>query len=602
MYQVKDSILEQLKTTPQEPGVYMMKDAYGKIIYVGKAKRLKNRLSSYFHGVDKHPNKTKKLVVNTAEFEYIIVNSETEALLLEANLIKVNQPKFNILLKDDKSYPIIKITDEDYPRLIRVRKVEGKGRYFGPFTSGYDVNLVIEGLKNVYPVRRCDVPLQSIKRPCLYYHMGLCSGPCRGIDMKEEYQTYVDGIIEFFQGNRQPTIDALEKKREEAARNLNFEQAIQFRDQIQAVRNLTYYQKVTDVRLDNRDYIALARVEERVCITVFIRRDGKIIERENHVFDNFIEKSSGEILEEFLIQYYQEATFIPGEIVLESLPNRAMLETYFQQLASHKVRLTEPTRGEKRDTLVLVRKNAQEYLDKFYEKINQEMRRNEEIGIILSSILSRDDIRRIEAYDISNIFGYMSVASMIVFEDYKKKPSDYRKFRIKHVKGADDYHSMMEVLTRRLKRLQEEGFGKKPDLILVDGGKHQVGAAETVLMELGLEIPVIGLVKDDRHRTDSLFFEGQTIKLDRNTSIYRFFYQIQEEVHRFALSYHQKLRGKSLAFSILDEVPFIGPARKKKLLEHFGTIDGIMKASLEELQQAPGIDKRSAQAVYDHFH
>ena len=602
MYQVKETILEQLKKVPQEPGVYLMKDGFGKIIYVGKAKRLRNRLSSYFHGVEKHPNKTKTLVVNTAEFDYILVNSETEALLLEANLIKQNQPKFNILLKDDKSYPIIKITDEEYPRLIRVRKVEGKGRYFGPFTSGYDVNLVIEALKNIYPIRRCDVPLHTMKRPCLYYYMGKCLGPCTGIPMHEEYNAHIDKMIEFFQGDRQPVIDELSRRRDEAAERLNFELAIQYRDQLEAVKNLTYYQKVTDVRLDNRDYVGLARLDEDICITVFIRRDGKIIERENHVFDNLIEKTDGELIEEFLMQYYQEANFIPSEIVIPGIPDQALLEDYFHQLAGHKVRLTEPKRGEKRDTLILVRKNALEYLEKFSDRIRQEQKRNEEIGIILSSIVSLDDIQRIEAYDISNIFGYLSVASMVVFEDYQKKPSDYRKFRIKHVKGPDDYHSMKEVLTRRLRRLQEEGFGKRPDLILVDGGKNQVGAANAVLQELGLSIPVIGMVKDERHRTDGLFYEDSFIKLERNTNIYRFFYQIQEEVHRFALSYHQKLRGKSLAYSVLDDIPFIGPVRKKNLLTHFGTIDGIMKASLDELLEVEGIDRRSAEAVYNHFH
>lgn len=602
MYQVKQSIMDQLKTVPQEPGVYLMKDAYGKIIYVGKAKRLRNRLSSYFHGVDKHPNKTKTLVVNTSEFDYIIVNSETEALLLESNLIKQNQPKFNIMLKDDKSYPIIKITDEEYPRLIRVRKVEGKGRYFGPFTSGYDVNLVMEALKNIYPIRRCDVPLHTIKRPCLYYSMGKCLGPCTGKDVHEQYDAHIESMIEFFEGNRKPVIQELERRRDEAAGKLSFELAIQYRDQLEAVKNLTYYQKVTDVRQDNRDYIGLARLAEDICITVFIRRDGKIIERENHLFDNLIDKTDGEYIEEFLLQYYQEANFVPGEIIIPEVPKAELLEKYFLQLAGHRVRLTEPRRGEKRDTLTLVQKNAQEYLEKFTDRIRQEQKRNEEIAIILSSIVSTDDIRRIEAYDISNIFGYLSVASMVVFEDFKKKPSDYRKFRIKHVKGPDDYHSMEEVLTRRLRRLQEEGFGKRPDLILVDGGKNQVGAANSVLRALGLSIPVIGMVKDDRHRTDGLYFEDNLIKLDRNTNIYRFFYQIQEEVHRFALSYHQKLRGKSLAFSVLDDIPFIGPVRKKKLLAHFGTIDGIMKASLDELLEVEGVDARSAQAVYDHFH
>lgn len=602
MYQVKDDLLAQLKSTPQEPGVYLMKDSLGKIIYVGKAKRLKNRLSSYFHGVDKHPNKTKNLVVNTAEFEYILVNSETEALLLEANLIKKNQPKFNILLKDDKSYPMVMITDEPYPRLLKVREIKTKGRYFGPFTSAFDVNLVLEALKAVYPIRRCDVPLSTIKRPCLYYHIGQCIGPCRPVPMKQEYQALIDRIGDFFNGNRKPVLDALESRRDEAAKSLNFELAIQYRDQIAAVHQLTDYQKVTDVRLENRDYIGLARMDSRICITTFVRRDGKIIERENHVFDNVIEKSEAALIEEFVVQYYQEASFIPGELVLEDIPDAKVLEDYLRQAGGHKVVVTVPKRGEKRDTIILVQKNAKEYLEKFYRKIDEDLKMHEEINIILSSIVSIDELHRLEAYDISNIFGYMSVASMVVFEDCQKKPSDYRKFRIKHVKGPDDFHSMQEVLRRRLKRLHEEGFGKAPDIILVDGGKHQVAAAKVVLQELELSIPVIGMVKDDKHRTDGLFFEGNFIKLERNTNIYRFFYQIQEEVHRFALTYHQKLRGKSMAMSALDDIPFVGPKRKQKLLEHFGTVEGIRRADESALLEVEGMDRRSAKTVYEHFH
>lgn len=602
MYQVKPSILEQLKTVPQEPGIYLMKDQFGRVIYVGKAKRLKNRLSSYFHSVDKHPNKTKNLVVNTQEFEYIIVSSEEEALLIEANFIKKHRPKFNVLLKDDKTYPYIKVTKETFPRLLKVRKVDDDSKYFGPYTSTFSVNQVIEALHQEHPIRRCDVDLRSIKKECLYYHMNHCLGPCIKPSVKEAYDKEVEGILTFLKGNQEDLIKSLDAKREEAARNLNFELAITYRDQIQAVGDLKIYQKVSDTKGDNEDIIGHAYITGKFCITVFLRRDGKIVDRENHVFENLIEKEAGQIVEEFLLQYYDEASFIPPSILVMDLEQKDLISDHLSRVRGGKVKLITPKRGEKLSMLELADRNALEYLAKFSKRIDEKQKELEEIKIILSSITSIDPIHRLEAYDISNIFGYLSVGSMVVYEDFKKKPTDYRKFRIKHVKGANDYHSMKEVLTRRLKRLSEEGFGKRPDIILVDGGKHQVGAALEVLEELSIEIPVMGMVKDDKHRTRGLYFEGEEIALEQGTSLHRFFYGVQEEVHRFAISYHRKLRGKSMAYSILDEIDGIGEKRKQALLTHYGNIDGIMKASVESLEAIEGMNKRAAEAVYDYFH
>lgn len=602
MYQVRESILEQLKSVPQEPGIYLMKDQYGKVIYVGKAKRLKNRLSSYFHSVDKHPNKTKNLVVNTAEFEYIIVSSEAEALLIEANFIKKHRPKFNVLLKDDKTYPFIKVTREDFPRLLKTRKVDDESLYFGPYTSAYSVNLVLEALHQEHPIRRCDVDLKSIKKECLYYHMNQCLGPCIKPSVKEEYQNHVGEILSFLKGDQRELKRSLEEKRDQASKQLNFELAITYRDQLNAIEDLKIYQKVSDAKGDDQDIIGHAYVTGRICITVFLRRDGKIVDRENHVFDNLIEKEASLIMEEFLLQYYDEASFIPPSVIVMELEKKNLITDHLTKVRGGKVNLLTPKRGEKLEMLELADKNALEYLAKFSRRIDEKKKELEEIKIILSSITSIDPIYRMEAYDISNIFGYLSVGSMVVYEDFQKKPSDYRKFKIKHVKGANDYHSMKEVLGRRLRRLSEEGFGKKPDLILVDGGKHQVGAALEIFNELGLSIPVMGMVKDDKHRTRGLFFEGQEIALEQGTSLHRFFYGVQEEVHRFAISYHRKLRGKSMAYSVLDEIEGIGDKRKQALLTHFGNIDGIMKASVESLMAIDGMNRRAAEAVYAYFH
>ncbi|NLY36796.1 MAG: excinuclease ABC subunit UvrC [Tissierellia bacterium] len=600
MYKVPINIREQLNSVPQSPGVYAMKDALGKIIYVGKAKKLKNRLSSYFRGVDTHPVKTKALVVNTKEFEYILTNSEEEALFLEANLIKTHQPKFNVLLKDDKSYPYVLLTQEEYPRLFKVRRLDPRGTCFGPFTGDFDVNKVLEALHSVYPIRKCHLPLNRITKPCLYYHMDMCLAPCAFRDVKEDYDIAVESIRDFFKDNRQPLIDILEKKRDEAAERLDFEGAIIIREQVEAAKRLSFHQQLSQLRADDVDYISFSEKEERVCITLFVRRDGKIIDRENHIFDNLLEKDRSETLQEFILQYYQEAAFIPGEIVVEALSEVALLKDYLKKVSGHGVEITIPKRGEKKKMLELVKRNSSEFLYKFSEKIDRDKDEKDEVDLILSTIFSKE-IHRLEAYDISHLSGTFTVGSMVVYENGKKKPSDYRRFRIGHEEGVNDVASMQEMLRRRLKRLHEEGFGKVPDLILIDGGIQQVRAVQSVLEEMELDIQISGMVKDDRHRTHGLFVDEQTLPLDKTTAIYRFIYKIQEEVHRYALSYHHKLRGKGLEASVLTEIPGVGEKRKKALLTHFQSLEKIKKAELEELREVSGIDTKTAEEIYAFF-
>ncbi|NLY72233.1 MAG: excinuclease ABC subunit UvrC [Tissierellia bacterium] len=600
MFKVPDNINKQLERVPQSPGVYLMKDGLGKIIYVGKAKKLKNRLSSYFRAVESHPVKTKALVINTREFEYILTNSEEEALLLEANLIKAHQPKFNVLLKDDKSYPYVLLTEEKFPRLFKVRGLDKRGTCFGPFTSDFDVNKVLEALHSVYPIRKCHLPLDRITRPCLYYHMGMCLAPCAFPELKEDYDRAVELIRVFFKDKRQPLIERLETKRDEAAARLDFEGAIILRDQIEAVKRLSLHQQLSQLRADDMDYISFSEKEDRICITIFMRRDGKLIDRENHVFDNLLEKDRGETLQEFIIQYYQEATFIPGELVVEEIAEKELVSNYLREVSGHRVEITRPIKGQKKEMLELVRRNSWEYLHKFSEKIDKEQLEKEELDLILYTIFSKE-IRRVEAYDISHLSGTFTVGSMVVYEDGKKKPSDYRRFRIIHDKGNSDVDSMEEMLTRRLKRIHEEGFGKKPDLLLIDGGIHQVRAVEKVLKELELDLEVCGMVKDDKHRTQGLYVDGQNIPLDKSSALYRFIYKIQEEVHRFAISYHHKLRGRGLEASVLTEIPGIGEKRKKELLKHFKSLEKIKKASIEELAQADGISERLAEDIYKFF-
>lgn len=600
MYKVPEQIREQLRTVPLSPGVYYMKDAQGKIIYVGKAKKLKNRLSSYFTGVESHPVKTKNLVVNTKEFEYILTTSEEEALLLEANFIKAHQPKFNVLLKDDKSYPYVLLTKEDFPRLLKIRQLEKRGHCFGPFTGDFDVNQVLDAMHLLYPIRKCHRPMDKVTKPCLYYHMGQCLAPCAFKEVKQAYEKEVEHILSFFQGHKEEFFHALEEKREEAASRLDFEGAIVLREQLEAAKRLSLHQQLTQMGDEDIDYLAYAEKENRLCITLFVRRAGKLQDRENHIFDNLLEEDRGETLQEFILQYYQEASFIPRELVVEALEEPDLVRAYLKKVSGHAVEVSLPRRGEKKKMLELVKRNAQEYLGKFSAKIDRERDEKEEINLALSTLVYQP-VQRLEAYDISHLSGSFSVGSMVVYEGGRKKPSDYRRFRLRHVKGPDDVASMKEMLERRLQRLSEEGFGKKPDLILLDGGVAQVNAVGKILQDLGVSIPLMGMVKDDKHRTQALYLHGEKIPLDQRSALYRFIYQIQEEVHRFALSYHHKLRGKSMEYSILEEIPGVGTKRKQELLKHFQSLDKIKKASMEELLEVPGMTKTVAENIMVFF-
>ncbi len=594
MFKVSDEIRDQLKKLPAFPGVYMMKDAYDKIIYVGKAKNLKNRVCSYFTAVESHPNKTKNLVVNTVTFDYIITKTEEEALILEANLIKDKKPKFNVMLKDDKSYPYICITKEEFPKVYKTRNTKERGTYYGPYTSVYSVNKFIDVIGDIYPGIRCDYSLKNIKQLDMYYKL---------IDVsysKEEYNKYIGEIVSFLKGNDIGLKDKLIKKREEYSRNLEFEKAIEVRDKLIALDELKIYQKVSSLSGDDKDYIFIGSRKDYICASIFIYRDGKMIERENHIMKYAIEKDLSEVLESFILQYYAESTFIPNSIYVSHMVSSEVIHA-IRTIGKKKVNIIHPKQGSHKKILTMLEENTKEYLNKFYDRIEKEEQKKEDINLILSSIVMRDQVDRIEAFDISNIFGYLSVGSMVVFEKTKKKPTDYRMFKIKHVKGPDDYSSMREVLMRRMNRLKEKRFGKAPDIIILDGGKGHVSVGLDVINEYSLNVPVLGLIKDEKHRTKSLYFNGREMELEKGTSIYNFFYQIQEEMHRFAISYHKTLRGKSLIHSILDDIDGIGAKRKTELLKHFTSIDNIRNATVEELQKVDKMDGKSAKNVYDYF-
>ncbi len=613
------NIKEQLKKLPQKPGVYLMKDAYGNIIYVGKSKNLKNRVSSYFVGFNSHAPKVQTMVVNIKEFEYIITDSEMEALILEANLIKQHKPRFNVLLKDDKAYPYIKVTiNEKWPRIMKTRKFrKDKCKYFGPYTDVGAVNTTIDTLVQIYQIRRCNKDLSKPhSRPCLNYHIRQCLGPCKGDVHHEAYMEQINEIMEFLSGKHDKVMAAIEVKMRAAAEKLNFEKATMYRDQMDALKRLTVKQKVVTDHDVNQDIIAWAENMGQICIMIFFVRGGKLLGKEEYVSEDSAYESTGEMLSSFLLQYYGGTAMIPKEIMLIEEPeDQELLEAWLGSKAGYKVKLHIPQRGDKKKLTEMVRKNAEEYLEKFKEKIETEKLRVFTIQQQLNELLGLDKpIRRIEAYDISNIFGVLSVGSMVVYEDGKKKRSDYRRFKIKTVEGADDYASMMEVLYRRFRRgkeeqdqLKENGladgkFNVFPDLLLIDGGKGHVNAVLDVLKALEIDIPVAGMVKDDRHRTDRLYFNETMLPLKSYREAFQYVYGIQEEVHRFAVEYHRSLRAKQMVHSVLDDIDGIGKVRRTALLKHFKSVEKIKEASLEELAEADGMNARAAKAVYAYFH
>lgn len=608
-------IVEELKKIPEEPGVYLMFDVNDTIIYVGKAVNLKRRVRQYFDGRKNKDKKVLAMVSHIVRFEYIIVANEVEALVLESNLIKENRPKYNILLRDDKQYPYIKITDESFPRVLKTRRVlPDRALYFGPYPNAYAVNDIITLFHDHFKLRNCSLNFdkgQYLTRPCLNYFIHRCMGPCIGDGNVAEYDQQIEEIKTFLNGHPEVLRKALEEKMKDSAREQKFEQAAQYRDYIKSIDFIMEKQSINNTRHLDLDFIAMAHNEHFACVQVFLMRNGKVVEREHFIIRNEYEEDESAILMGFLQQYYLDMVYIPKLILISQMPNEHdLLEEMFSRQMGHKIELRIPQRGDKKDLLETAKKNAEDMLMKFLQKTYRK-ERNRQIAVEdLEKLIGVFPIRRIECYDISNIQGVQSTGSMIVFENGIKAPKEYRKFKIKTVEGPDDYRSHKEVLTRRFTRGLEErrqgntehGFGSFPDLILIDGGKGQVSVGLEVLQSLNLNIPLAGLIKDQKHRTHALLYDEITTPIKVQTALYKLLYQIQEEAHRFALNYHHKLRDKSLFQSELDEISGIGQARKTALLRHFGSVEEIKKQSLDQLLEVPKMTRASAEALYTHFH
>lgn len=611
----------QLKMLPKSPGVYLMKNSSGEIIYVGKAKVLKNRVRQYFHNSSNHTEKVKAMVSNIAEFEYIATDSELEALILECNLIKKYRPKYNILMKDDKEYPFIKVSiGEDYPRVTITRGIaKDNSKYFGPYVATGAVYETLELLKKIFPLRTCAMTIhkdQKNRRPCLNYHIGLCKAPCAGLISPEEYGNMVKEVIDLLSGKDNDIIKELQIKMENAAENLNFEEAASLRDKINAVKRVIEKQKIVTGGFQNEDYIETFSDEKDSCIQVFFVRDGRIIGRDHFIIENTAEIEKEELITEFIKNFYSGTAFIPKNIYVPAVSSLELLENFLTVRRGSKVTLKIPKQGEKKETLEMVKKNAKLSLEGFKTKMLSDKQINKVNLKELQDILQLDEIpNRIEAYDISNIQGMDSVGTMVVFEEGRPKNSDYRRFKIESVKGANDYDSMREILTRRFLRgldetskiienqleLSSGKFCIFPDLILMDGGKGQVNVAKEVLKELNINIPVCGMVKDDNHFTRALIYENNEIDMDKYSSLFKFIVRVQDEVHRFAISYHRSLRNKKTLHSVLEDIPNIGEKRRKALLLKFGSIEGIKKASYEELLCTNTVDSKAAQSIINFF-
>lgn len=597
-------IQEQLKKLPAEPGVYLMKNENDKIIYVGKAISLKNRVRQYFQSSKNHTSKVKSMVKNIAKFEYIITDSELEALILECNLIKQYRPKYNVLLRDDKTYPYIKVTvNEDYPRVLKVRKVlKDKAKYFGPYTNITAVNDTLEIIRNTYPIRTCNIDIEKAiankVRPCLNKHIKKCIGPCTGEVSKEEYNKMIEEVILFLSGKEERLIEILKEKMNKCAIDFNFEDAAIYRDKIRSLEDMVQKQKIDSGTSDlNQDIIAMARAHDEACVQVFFIRNGKIVGREHFILEGVMDSSRKSILSSFVKQFYISQDYIPKEIIIEDeIEDSFVLEEWLTDKKGQKVNIKVPQKGDKKNLIEMVRKNAIEYLEKF-SNLNK-LKYQKSIGALeeLKNILGlKDTPKRIESFDISNIQGVDSIGSMVVFTDGKKDKKEYRRYKIKTVEGPNDYDSMAEIVERRIKY---ENF---PDLILLDGGKGQVSAVKKVLDRYGVNIPLWGMYKDDKHRTKGLISQEKEIELDKTSNLYRFVASIQEEVHNYAISYHRSLRNKSLTKSVLDDIQGIGEKRKKALLSHFKSIEEIKVASFEDLLEVEGMNKSSAESVFKFF-
>ena len=606
---------EELKKLPEQPGVYLMHDSADRIIYVGKAKVLKNRVRQYFQNPARLSPKIRKMVSNIAWFEYIVVDTELEALVLECNLIKEHRPKYNTMLKDDKTYPYIKVTlGEPFPRVLLSRgQKKDKARYFGPYTNGVAINDTIELLRKIYRIRTCNKALPKEAgqdRPCLYYQIHQCDAPCMGLISQEDYAKTVEKVLAFLNGEYAEVLGILKEKMLAASERLAFEEAAGYRDLIERVRALAQKQKATDTKSDERDILALAQKDAHCVVQVFFERAGKLLGREHYHMTGISGQNAGEILTDFVKQYYAGTPYVPKELLLEvPLQEEELLAEWLSAKKGQKVTLRVPKIGNKERLVLLAKQNAETVLLKDLEKLTKEEQRTVGAAAELAKLLGLPEIRRMESYDISNTSGFHNVGSMVVFENGRAKKSDYRKFRIRGVSGPNDYASMEELLTRRFLHGQRDkeqalqnSFTRYPDLILMDGGKGQVHIAEEVLAKLQLTIPVCGMVKDDRHRTRGLYFNDREIEIDTRTEGFALLTRIQDETHRFAIEYHRALRGASQVRSVLDGIPGIGEKRRRALMRHFANLDAIRQASEEELAGLPGMNRNAAKSVYAFFH
>lgn len=609
-------IPEELKKLPGKPGVYIMHDESDAVIYVGKAISLKNRVRQYFQSSRNRGVKIDQMVSHITRFEYIVTDSELEALVLECNLIKEHRPKYNTMLMDDKAYPFIKVTvEEPFPRIMMARKlVKGKSKYFGPYTSAGAVKDTIELIRKLYHIRSCNRKLPADigkERPCLNYHIHQCNAPCQGYISQEEYGKAIEEVIQFLNGNYDLILKRLQNDMEAAAEALEFEKAIEYRELLSSVQKIAQKQKITDTAGEDRDILAVATEGEDAVVQVFFIRGGRLIGRD-HFYLRILEgEAKSEILSSFIKQFYAGTPYIPAELMLpEEIEDRELVEEWLARKREHKVYLKVPKKGTKEKLVELAEKNAALVLSTDKERLKREEGRT--IGAVkeLEKLLGLKGIVRMEAYDISNTSGFASVGSMVVYERGKPKRNDYRKFKIKGVQGANDYASMEEVLTRRFRHGLEEreegkelgGFTAFPDLILMDGGKGQVNVALQVLEKMRLDIPVCGMVKDDYHRTRGLYYKNVELPIDRNSESFRLITRIQDEAHRFAITFHRDLRSKGQVHSILDDIPGVGPARRKDLMRHFENIDAIKNASVDELKKLPSINEKSARDIYNFFH
>ena len=613
---------EELKKLPNSPGVYMMHDCSDTIIYVGKAVNLHNRVRSYFRKIVGRGPQIDKMVEQIARFEYIVTDSELEALVLENNLIKEHSPKYNTMLKDDKTYPYIKVTvGEEYPRILFSREMKkDRSRYFGPYTSAASVKDTIELMNKLYQLRTCNRKLPrdiGLDRPCLNYHIKQCLAPCQGYIDKDAYRERVERALDFLNGNYKPVLKDLEQKMQEASEQLAFEDAIRYRDLYNSVKSVAQKQKITDSDGEDKDIIALAKDESDAVVQVFFVRDGKLIGREHFYMTHVAGCDNAQILLDFVKQFYAGTPYIPKELMLqEQIDDIEILEKWLGTRKGSRVYLRVPRKGYKEKLVELAAQNAQLVLSQDKERIKREEGRT--IGAVreIAALLELENIHRMEAFDISNISGFANVGSMVVYEKGKPKRSDYRKFKIQSVSGPDDYACMKEVLTRRFVHGMEErveldrkeidkefgSFTKFPDLLLMDGGKGQVNIALQVLEELRIDIPVCGMVKDDNHRTRGLYYRNVEIPIDTHSEGFKLITRIQDEAHRFAIEYHRSLRSKAQVKSVLDDIPGVGPARRKALMRRFKSIEEIKNAEVEQLCEVPEIPEHIAGQIYDFFH